>query len=346
MRIAVLPDTNAPDSFAEGWTAKLKSLGITVVRVDDSDPGFWEVLHTVDGFMWRHRHVSADRVKTMRILGTLEYGLKLPLYPNLRASWHYDDKIAQYFLLKANRFPVAESWVFWKKKDALTWAASTSYPKVYKLSSGAGSSNVIRIETSSEASAVISKAFDDGVFARSLKGMINRRGTNMIRRAKAALKRFRKSFSYVFNGVYPPLPMEYWLPEKNVAYFQQFLQGNEYDTRITVIGDRAFGFRRFNREGDFRASGGGILDYTPSRIDPSFLKIAFDISEKLSFQSMAYDFLYDEGRPVVIEMSYTFSTGVSRCPGHWDRELNWHEGKMKPEDAQVEDFVASIRRGS
>lgn len=34
------------------------------------------------------------------------------------------------------------------------------------------------------------------------------------------------------------------------------------DTRVTVIGHCAFGYRRYNRPGDFRASGSGRLTVT------------------------------------------------------------------------------------
>ena len=44
---------------------------------------------------------------------------------------------------------------------------------------------------------------------------------------------------------------------KDYVYFQKFLPNNKYDIRIVVIGDRAFGFIRYNRENDFRASGSG-----------------------------------------------------------------------------------------
>ena len=39
----------------------------------------------------------------------------------------------------------------------------------------------------------------------------------------------------------------YWQIDKNYIYFQEFIPGNEFDTRVTVIGDRAFAFRRMNR---------------------------------------------------------------------------------------------------
>lgn len=48
---------------------------------------------------------------------------------------------------------------------------------------------------------------------------------------------------------------------KKYVYFQDFIPGNDFDTRVTIIGDRAFGFTRNVRPGDFRASGSGNVGY-------------------------------------------------------------------------------------
>ena len=74
----------------------------------------------------------------------------------------------------------------------------------------------------------------------------------------------------------------------------KYLPNNTYDTRITIIGERAFGFIRENRYNDFRASGSGKISYDKTAIDLKCVEIAFEISQKLKFQTMAYDFIYNE----------------------------------------------------
>jgi glutathione synthase/RimK-type ligase-like ATP-grasp enzyme len=136
------------------------------------------------------------------------------------------------------------------------------------------------------------------------------------------------------------------MPQKNHALFQEFVAGNDFDTRVTVIGDRAFAFRRFNRPGDFRASGSGNIDHDPAGIDPRCLSIAFHAARKLGAQSMAFDFLFrgEQKEPVVGEISYCYADwAVERCPGHWDSALNWHAGHLWPEEAHVEDFLRRIQ---
>ena len=143
------------------------------------------------------------------------------------------------------------------------------------------------------------------------------------------------------------MPWQWWQPEKNYAYFQEFVPNNPYDTRISVIGDRAFGYRRFNRPNDFRASGSGNFDIEPAKIDLNCIKIAVNISKKLKFQSMAYDFLLKDEQYLITEVSYTFVDWmVQKCPGYWNSDLKWVEGNMWPEKAQIEDFIDYIKKNN
>ena len=90
-------------------------------------------------------------------------------------------------------------------------------------------------------------------------------------------------------------------------YLQEFLADNAYDTRVTVIGNRAFAFRRFNRDGDFRASGSGKISWEPAAIDPAIVRLAFRIAAALGTQSIAIDGLYRGDEVVAGEISYTFA---------------------------------------
>ena len=133
----------------------------------------------------------------------------------------------------------------------------------------------------------------------------------------------------------------YWQLEKNYVLFQKFLPNNLFDTRVSIIGERAFAFRRFNRKNDYRASGSGKINYDLDKIDLRAVEIAFSISNKLGFQSMAYDFLISESKKLEIcEISYTYvDTAVYNCPGYWDRNLNWHQGHFWPQYCQLVDAL-------
>jgi hypothetical protein len=64
-------------------------------------------------------------------------------------------------------------------------------------------------------------------------------------------------------------------------------------------------------------------------------------------QSVAFDFIDDtNNNPLIIEMSYCFPAlgTVKDCPGHWNRELNWIEGKIRPQDAILDDLINEIKK--
>jgi hypothetical protein len=134
----------------------------------------------------------------------------------------------------------------------------------------------------------------------------------------------------------------WWTVQKNYVYFQKFCPNNEWDTRVATIGDRAYAFRRFVRKNDFRASGSNSWDLDRSKIDMRFVKIAHEISQTFKFQSMAYDFIYDENQnPMLIEISYTY--GEPDYPdfndGYWDTDLVWHEGHYRTRELIMEDLL-------
>lgn len=119
------------------------------------------------------------------------------------------------------------------------------------------------------------------------------------------------------------------------------MPNNQFDTRVSIIGDRAFAFRRFNRRDDFRASGSGLINYETDKIDKRAIEITFKISEELNFQSMSYDFLINEDKELEIcEISYTYvDYAVYNCAGFWDRDLVWHEGHFWPQYCQLVDAL-------
>ena len=79
-----------------------------------------------------------------------------------------------------------------------------------------------------------------------------------------------------------------------MVYFQEFIPNNGFDIRVVVIGKRAFAVKRFNRRGDFRASGSGKKEYDHKLFDVELISYSFDLAKKLSMQSMAYDFIYSD----------------------------------------------------
>lgn len=122
---------------------------------------------------------------------------------------------------------------------------------------------------------------------------------------------------------------------------QEFCPNNDGDLRVVVIGNRVMGFRRKNREGDFRASGSGLKEYLDD-LDPECVRLAHQISVENGFESMAYDFVRDgQGRWVVLEFSYCFGTGPRKCSYYYDLPSGEKKDKtgVYPEDFILADFL-------
>src|SRR5690606_32059203 len=120
----------------------------------------------------------------------------------------------------------------------------------------------------------------------------------------------------------PPVLGERTDLQKGYLLVQEVLDENAVDTRITVIGDRAFGFRRFNRPDDFRASGSGRIDWDQAPIAEDGVRLAFQVARTLGTQSVAVDVLRRGGQPVINEISYYYEGwAIADCPGHWKLPL-------------------------
>ena len=132
--------------------------------------------------------------------------------------------------------------------------------------------------------------------------------------------------------------------ERGYVLFQRFVPDTDHDLRVTIIGDRAFAFKRGVRPKDFRASGSGRITYpSQSELPKDAIEVAFDISRRLGFQSMAFDFAREGGRgaPTLLEMSFSFQAkAVFDCPGFLDGAGVWHPGHCRPEDLILDDLLA------
>ncbi len=337
MKVGIHLDRNKEVSgFVKKYEAILSYNNIETQFLHISDKDFFEKVKGLDAFIFRWFHYDYDRQLARTILPLVRDTLKITTFPDNITDWHFDDKIRQYYLMKLFEFPMTESWIFWNRRDAVDWAENASYPVVFKLKGGAGSQNVILVKDKKRARSLIFRMFGKGIKDIGLgdKDSTPLNDFNPVIFSKVLFWKLKKTL--MGKSV-----ETFYEKQKNYILFQKFLPGNSYDTRVTIIGDRAFAFRRFNRPGDFRSSGSGLIDHDAQKVDLAFVKIAFDVSSKLHFQSMAYDFLYNELRkPEFCEISYSYlDTAVFNCHGFWDNQLNWHEGHYWPQFCQLQDLL-------
>lgn len=333
------------EGFSRRWAEYCTERGIAFRYVNCLSNTIITDLDGAAGLLWHWQLFEpAYKVTALGIIQSLEKR-GLPVYPNSNTCWHYDDKLGQKYLLESIKAPLVQTYVFYDLDSALEWVRSTTFPKVVKLRCGAGSAAVRMVRTRSQAVRVCKTAFSAG-FPSNASYFIDFstrvRKIRGVRDALAKIKRMPGEFKFKYvERIYGPR-------ERHYVYFQEFIPDNDFDTRITIIGDRAFGFRRFVRPKDFRASGSGNIDYDPRAIGPDLIQIAFDIIRKIGAQSLAFDFVRDQtGEAKLLEISYAFVGSVlTQCPGYWDCDLNWIAGSYRPEDLIMDDFLRSLHIGS
>ena len=323
-------------SWSYEWEKELKKRNVEVKRINFFDSDIMNHIKDCNGVMWHWFHSPVYKFVADKTLPNIQLNMDIPIFPNLNTCWHYDEKVAQHYLLNSIDAPRVPSWVFYDYNQAIDFIENANYPLVFKLSLGAGSANVLKIENKDEAKVMVDRMFNQGIFPYTLNEYKNNKGKK---------EKFKEMIEYIKNDKYPAIPTWHHMLQKDYVYFQKFLPNNNYDIRITIIGDRAFSFIRYNRDDDFRASGSGKIDYDTTKIPMEAVKIAFEVSKTCKFQSMAYDFMYDEDKVVINEMSYCYSAeAVGKCSGYWDNNLKWHEKQMMPQEAHVEDFLNEIKK--
>ena len=333
-----------PGSWSDRWLDACRDRNIPHAAVCCYDDDIVEQLSSYDALLWHQSHARVkDALLASHLIRCAE-GLGLVVFPSTATSWHFDDKLAQKYLLESVGAPLARSHVFFDRDEARQWSERATFPKVFKLKRGASSTNVSLVRTPAQARKLIDRSFGKGFKAQPRPGADLPTKLRKHRRQGdwlATLERLPKTLRTMLGA------RRQWPPEKGYVYFQDFIPGNDKDTRVTVLGGRAFGFTRGVRPGDFRASGSGMIQHDPDMIDLRCVETALDVTRRIEAQSMAYDFVHDaEGRPLILEICYAYVPAyVHACPGYWDSNLHWHGGHVWPQDAILEDVLAVMREG-
>lgn len=333
MKIAI---HNRPGSFSDSWIEYCKQKNVSFKIVDAYRSDVVGQLHDCDAFMWHFHHANhKDTLFAKQLLYSLEKS-GISVFPDFHTCWHFDDKVGQKYLLEASGFPLVSTYVFYNKNEALNWANNTDFPKVFKLRSGSASSNVKLVLNKKSAKGLIKQAFGNGF--QQYEPMSN---------LKERWRKFKDGKTGYFDLVKGLIRFGYTTEFSKVAgrergyiYFQDFIEGCDGDFRLKVVGERCWGFKRDIREGDFRASGSGKLDFDKTLVKPDLVKLAFKIADKLKLQACAFDFVLDrQGDAYLLEQSYGFGYEDKQFYGYWDKKLNWHEGAFDPFGWMVEGII-------
>lgn len=327
--------------FTPKWIQYCETENIPFKIVNAFDSNIIEQLNDCQFLLWHHYHSDyKERIVAEKILFALEHaGIKV--FPNWKTAWYFDDKVAQKYLLEAIKIPMVPSYVFYDKQKALDWINHTEFPKVWKLRGGAGSQNVRLIRSREMAVQYVKKAFGRGFSVFNRFEYVKERFRNF-REGNITLGDLIKSSGRL---IIPRDITRYQKREKGYIYFQEFIPNLDSDVRIQVIGGRLFGLKRFVRKNDFRASGSGnFVEFNSENIDINVLRTAVRLASIIDAQSLTIDFIYKNGKPLVVELSYGFPVSFyDNCTGYWDSELNWIEGEFSPHNWMIEDLINQLK---
>jgi len=326
--------------YGDLWIPYCDSKGIDYKLVDCYRNDIIEQLSDCDALMWHFSHKSPKAIKFAKeLLYSVQVSGK-KVFPDFNSVWHFDDKLGQKYLLEANDIPHAPAYAFYNKKEALKWAKETSYPKVFKLRNGSASDNVKLVRTHRNAVRLIRRAFGRGF--KQYHGWSN---------LKERIRKLRMGKSSIW-GVIKGILRLFWPTdyarvagrERGYIYFQDFIPDNEFDIRIFVIGDKAYPVKRLIRKNDFRASGSGLYELTREHFDDEVIRLSFEICEKLKTQCLVFDYVYQDGKPLVLEISYGTTPDYDECLGYFDNKINWYDGNFDYGGMMVEEVLAGIKK--
>lgn len=336
MRIAI---HKKEGGFTERWIEYCEKNNFDYILVNCFEPDIIDHLKDCDALLWHFSHgIRGEGLFAKQLIFVVEKGGKV-VFPNHNTNWHFDDKIGQKYLFESLNIPCINTEIFYTKKDSLKWSETAVFPKVFKLSSGAGAMNVSLVKSKGEAKRLIRRSFGKGfkndnrftIMIDNFKKVLNKQKS-----IKTFVKFFIKDFLFVL--------FKNTGREAGYVYFQEFIPNNNFDTRVIVVGDKAFAIRRFVRENDFRASGSGKIDYDCTKIDTAIIKLAFETSIKIKSQCIAFDFVYDKNNePLIVEMSYAYTADAyDKCEGYWNSDLSFVKGKFNPYGWMVDNVINQI----
>jgi len=335
MKIAIhqnkkLFDHSVP--WDKAWINYCKNNNIDFEIIDCFRSDIIDKLKEFDVLLWNFQNYVLQEMLFARSILNVAKSMGLRVFPDFNTSWHYDDKVAEMYLLQSIDAPIPKSWIFGLKDDCNNWIDNNAkFPLIAKLRCGAGSHNVKMISYRTEARTYVSKMFSRGF--KSFPNVFFKASSNI--KSSKNLKSILKKIKRIPEFISTLSRAKRFGREKDYVYFQEFIPNNGYDLKIVVIKDKVSFFVRDIRKGDFRASGGGSFYYDKSLVPDNVLKSAFEISDKLNFQCMGYDFVVDkktnEGK--IVEISYGFShIALLEANGYWNRDLIWHDEALNAPD--------------
>ncbi len=229
-------------------------------------------------------------------------------FPSYDTLMWHEDKIFQYEWLQMSGFPIIETFISYSIPESLDKIQHSQYPLVSKQPIGAGSL-----------------------------------GVELIGNRKQAWDVVRQAFSSAGRPTYWP-----YIRQKDYVYFQNFQLNEGYDLRVIVVGNKVLGYYRDVPDGEYRASGMGLV--RKGALPDEAVRLAMSVSKKLDLVVVAVDMLRDTtGKFQIIEMSAFIQVDtpgqlhLDGVPGAYvfrsDEEYNFEPGRYWIQELALKEFI-------
>lgn len=201
-------------------------------------------------------------------------------------------------------------------EDFLNELDKIQFPCVYKSAEGAGSAGVALFKDKDSALRFIEKAH---------------------RNHKITLK----ERLYLKTGKLQPSPYSNY---RRKFVIQNFISGLNGDYKVLVFGEKYYALSRENRENDFRASGGGRLNFEP-KLPQGIFDFAKSVFDALNVPILSLDIANDGNRFYLIEFQcLNFGTATLDDSTHYYKLENNCWVRHDETSVLEKEFVTSLKR--
>lgn len=326
-------------SWSREWLRSCEQEGIPHELVDWRHPDAMAKLVAHRVVLWHFSHYSSGEMAfATKMLYALERAGCL-VFPSLADSIHFDDKVAQAFLLKTLGIATPRNDVLFDIPSVEIWLETNgNFPVVAKLKTGSGSNNVILLKAPAQLRRYAKISFARG--RRSTPSLLLKARSNAgsSQSWRDFLARAKRAPEFLFSRRMAAMAPR----ERGYVYLQEFIPGVDHDLKVVVVGDRLSFIARRVRPGDFRASGGGDLFYDHSLISGPLIDAAFSAADAMKSDCSGLDMIHDPrtGCPVILEVSYGFShSALLGAGGYYDRSHAWHPEPLNAPWAVLERLI-------
>lgn len=332
-------------NYAHEWIPYCEALGLDYDVVDllAVDKAI-DLVRGYDILLWHFDNYDyAEMLEARSILYSAAH-IGVATFPSFYEAWHFDDKIAQMYLLDAVRAPMPRSYVYYDQASysEAVQAGAIPVPIVAKLRTGSGSNNVRMLRSQDELLAYGKQMFGRGYDPSPkilLKTVSNIRTTYSWKTFVTKFKRIPEFLRTLGRA-------KEFHNERGYVYLQEFVPNDGFDMRVLVVGDKVSSCYRPVRKGDFRASGAGVFLYDQSLMTPELIDSAFAIADALQSQCVGYDVVFDNqtGAFYFVEISLGMNQkSIEGAGGYFDRQGTWHNEPLNTPKEILKNLLA--RRG-